>query len=178
MSRDTIVWLSVVLFMVHEFEEIIFIRPWLSRFRDDPRARRQAFWGFRSFSTPTLAAMIFEEFVLFSLIALVSVVTGYLPLIAGFLIPYALHLLGHVLEALRLRMRTPSAVTAALTLPWYGYAIWALASGGRAWEAIAWAVGLSLVISANFDLIYRLRPRLERRLFPEGGPLGVVAGES
>ena len=30
MSRDTIVWLSVVLFMVHEFEEIIFIRPWLS----------------------------------------------------------------------------------------------------------------------------------------------------
>lgn len=43
---------------------------------------------------------------------------------------------------------------------------------------IAWAVGLSLVISANFDLIYRLRPRLERRLFPEGGPLGVVAGES
>ena len=73
-------------------------------------------------------------------------------------------------------MRTPSAVTAALTLPWYGYAIWALASGGRAWEVIAWAVGLSLVISANFDLIYRLRPRLERRLFPEGGPLGVVAG--
>ena len=120
MSRDTIVWLSVVLFMVHEFEEIIFIRPWLSRFRDDPRARRQAFWGFRSFSTPTLAAMIFEEFVLFSLIALVSVVTGYLPLIAGFLIPYALHLLGHVLEALRLRMRTPSAVTAAPTLTWYG----------------------------------------------------------
>ena len=178
MSQDTIVWLSVVLFMVHEFEEIIFIRPWLSRFRDDPRARKQMFWGFRSFSTPTLAAMIFEEFVLFSLIALVSVVTGYLPLIAGFLIPYMLHLLGHVLEALRLRMQTPSSLTVALTLPWYGYGIWALASDGRAWEVIAWAVGLSLVISANFNLIYRMRPRLERRLFPHSGPVGVLDGES
>ena len=40
MSLDLIVWISVALFLVHEFEEIIFIRAWLDRHQDDPRVSR------------------------------------------------------------------------------------------------------------------------------------------
>lgn len=61
MSLDLIVRISVALFLVHEFEEIIFIRAWLDRHQDDPRVSRQAFWSFRDTSTATIAALIFEE---------------------------------------------------------------------------------------------------------------------
>ncbi|MDY6054616.1 HXXEE domain-containing protein [Micrococcus sp.] len=172
MSLDLIVWVSVTLFLVHEFEEIVTIRPWLSRHRDDPRARRQVFWSFRSTSTSVIAAMIFEEYVIFAAIAFAVVLAGAPAVFAGAMVPYTLHLLGHVVEAIRLRMHTPSVLSSAITLPWYLYAIVELvrqtqehAPGAAGlWAVSAWAVVFTMVMGANFALIYRLRPALERRL--------------
>lgn len=165
MSLDTIVWISVTLFLVHEFEEIVFIRPWLARHRDDPRAQRQVFWAWRNTSTPTIAAMIFEEYVIFTGIAFLATLTGQPALFAGLLIPYTLHLVSHIAEAIRLRMRTPSVVTSVVTLPWFIYAITDLTLRSATPVMVAvWAAVFTVVIAANFALIYRLKPLVERRL--------------
>ncbi|MDN6399944.1 MAG: HXXEE domain-containing protein, partial [Brachybacterium sp.] len=102
MSLDLIVWISVALFLVHEFEEIVTIRPWLSRHRDDPRARRQVFWSFRNTSTSIIAAMIFEEYVIFAVIAFTVGLIEQPAVFAGLMIPYTLHLVSHIAEAIRL----------------------------------------------------------------------------
>jgi hypothetical protein len=165
MSLDLIVWISVALFLVHEFEEIICIRPWLAKHRDDPRARRQVFWSFRGTSTSVIAAMIFEEYVLFAAIAFAVVVIEQPAVVAGLLIPYTLHLVSHVAEAVRLRMRTPSVLSSVLTLPWCLYAIVQLIRQAANPVAVAvWAVAFTVVIAGNFALIYRLKPLLGRRL--------------
>lgn len=173
MSLDLIVWVSVALFLVHEFEEIVYIRPWLSRHRDDARAQRQVFWSFRRTSTSVIAAMIFEEYVIFVAIAFIVVITEQPAVFAGLMIPYTLHLVSHVAEAIRLRIRTPSVLSSALTLPWYLYAIVELVRQAQAPAAVAvWAVVFTVAIAANFAVIYRFRPILERRLDehpPAGG---------
>jgi hypothetical protein len=66
MSNDTIVWLTVVLFVLHEFQEIIFIKPWVARYSGDPRMARHAFMAMKDVSTSAIAMMIGEEFLLFS----------------------------------------------------------------------------------------------------------------
>lgn len=165
MSLDLIVWLSVALFLVHEFEEIVCIRPWLTKHRDDPRAPQQVFWSFRNVSTSVIAAMIFEEYVVFVFIAFTVVIADQPAVFAGLMIPYTLHLVSHVAEAIRLRMRTPSLLSSAVTLPWCLYAIVELVRQAQNPVAVGgWAVVFAAVIAGNFALIYRLRPALERRL--------------
>lgn len=171
MSLDIIVWLSVTLFLVHEFEEIIFIRPWLRRHRDEPRARQQVFWSWRNTSTATIAAMIFEEYLLVTAFAFVAVLANQPALFAGFLVPYALHLIGHIAEAITLRMRTPSVITSIATLPWCVYAIIELTSRSSAPVMVAvWAAASTVLIAANFALIYRLGPTIDRHLTGETEP--------
>lgn len=165
MSLDLIVWISVALFLVHEFEEIVRIRPWLAKHRDDPRARRQVFWSFRNTGTSVIAAMIFEEYVIFTAVAFAVVVTEQPAVFAGLMIPYTLHLFSHIAEAARLRMRTPSVLSSVVTLPWCLYAIVELVRQAEHPAAVAiWAVVFTVVIAANFALIYRIKPGLERRL--------------
>lgn len=165
MSLDLIVWISVALFLVHEFEEIVCIRPWLARHQDDPRAPGQVFWSFRNVSTSVIAAMIFEEYVIFVLVAFAVVIAEQPAVFAGLMIPYTLHLVSHIAEAIRLRMRTPSVLSSVLTLPWYLYAIVELIWQSKNLIVVgAWAVVFTAVIAANFALIYRLRPLLQRHL--------------
>ncbi|MBK0420524.1 HXXEE domain-containing protein [Leucobacter sp. CSA2] len=170
MTLENLVWISVALFMVHEFEELVRIRPWLARHRDDPRAREQGFWSFSGTSTSTMAAMIFEEYVLFVLFALAAVLFHLPGMFSGLLVAYTLHLLGHIAEAIRLRMQTPSVISSVITLPWYLYAIAALAGrSGSIIEVGVWSVACIGVMLANFALIYRLRPIIEARLYPARG---------
>ncbi|WP_437770442.1 HXXEE domain-containing protein [Arthrobacter sp. KNU40] len=179
MTAEIVIWISVALFIVHEFEEIVFVKPWLSRCRDHPRASRQAFWSFRDTSTSTIALLIFEEFVLVGAVATIAMMTGRAEVFAGLLIPYALHLVVHILEVARVRLLTPSFITAVITLPWYIYAIPTLtkhANGDLA--AVALWGGLFVVLMfANFALIYWLRPRIERFLWKSyaGGADGEAA---
>lgn len=165
MNLDLIVWISVALFLVHEFEEIVCIRPWLAKYRDDPRVQRQVFWSFRNTSTSVIAAMIFEEYVIFVAVAFAVVVFEQPAVFAGLMIPYALHLVSHIVEAVRLRLRTPSVLSSIATLPWCLYAIVDLVSQAtNPVTVVIWGLVFAGVISANFALIYRLRPALERRL--------------
>lgn len=165
MSLDIIVWVSVTAFMVHEFEEIVFIRPWLARHRDDPRARSQVFWNWRNTSTSTIAAMIFEEYVIFTGVAVTATLTAQPAFFAGLLIPYTLHLIGHIAEAVRLRMRTPSVISSILTLPWCLYATVELTIRSQAPLLVAlWTGVFAVTITANFALIYWLKPIVDKHL--------------
>lgn len=161
MSYIQIVWVSTVLFLIHEFEEIVMIHPWLARHKNDPRARQQAFWSLRRDSTSTIALLIFEEFILFTALALASVVADYPPVFVGLLAPYTLHLVGHVIEAMKLRMITPSVLTSVVTLPWYGYVIgYSVIQDGDIPGLVVWTLICSVLVGANFATIYALKPRL------------------
>lgn len=165
MSFELIIWISFVLFMVHEFEEIIAIRPWLTKYHTDPRAQRQVFWKSRTSSTSVIAALILEEYLLAATITFAAVLFGEPAIFIGFLIPFTAHLIGHIKEAVQLRMYTPCVATSILVLPWCCYATYALIRLQPEIIPITlWTVAWSILIVANFAFIYRLRPTLERYL--------------
>jgi Protein of unknown function with HXXEE motif len=59
MSTDTMLWLVVVAFMVHEFEEVVFLQPWLAKHADDDRIVPRAFRSLRGISNSTFALLGF-----------------------------------------------------------------------------------------------------------------------
>ena len=109
----------IVLFVVHEFEEIIRIRPWIDRHRDDPRLARDV-WIRRQLSYPSteaIAVMIGEEIILFSLVLAAAVWAGALPVIIAAATLNSIHLVGHLVFAARVKAWNPGSITAAITLP-------------------------------------------------------------
>jgi len=80
MNVGAAAFLVIVLFTVHEFEEIILVFPWIARHADDPRFARDAWISRRTAypSTEAIAAMIAEEIILASLVLAIAVWVGAL----------------------------------------------------------------------------------------------------
>lgn len=166
MTPEAIVLLVIIVFMLHEFEEIIFIKPWLSRQRENTRISSHPFSAMRNISTSTIALLIAEEFILFSGIALAAVLLRCYSLFEGFLLLYSLHLVGHIFEPIRYKCSTPSFVTSVLTLPWCVFGLYYLGAHGLVtvlWVAI-WFVVTAIIVFLNFRLIYGIAPLVEQYL--------------
>lgn len=113
-----IVWLFPIIFMLHEFEEIIGIRFWLSRnmpmLRERfPKIARE----YEHFSTEGFALAIAEEYVLCLAITLISALSGHYGLWLGGFAAYGLHLIVHIAQSVFLRQYIPAAATSVITLP-------------------------------------------------------------
>jgi hypothetical protein len=114
MEVGTLAFGAIVLFMLHELDEIIFVRAWL---KNRPKAR--AMWNKNAQnypSTAALALMIGEEFILFSLAAFCAILFNFPELVISLIIANCVHLCGHLLDAVRIRALPPGTISALLTL--------------------------------------------------------------
>jgi hypothetical protein len=154
-----LVWLSLVLFLVHEFEEIILIKAWSMRNSE----RIAALWprvkpfGLHLFDgnayaaapiTETAAIGIGMQFALILLLTLASVLTGYYLLWIGFtaLMPF-LSIYMHTRDAIRFKGYTPGVLTAVLTgIPtlWIVYRVLA-STDYDPWAILVAFLGVNLV---------------------------------
>ena len=130
------------LFMLHEFDEIILIRPWIQKQQHDPRYRKELFIAGKAHypSTETIAVMIAEEYLLAS-IGLLIAINWHIPELAlAFGICHTLHLLVHIAEVLRYRRAVPGGITAVLTFP---LLLW-LFAGYLHQQPLSWLLLLTL----------------------------------
>lgn len=160
---------AISLFMIHEFEEIIRVRGWIVRHQDDPRYAGDLWVAGRAGypSTEAIAVMIGQEFVLATALLGVGIWWGWMPLVIGMATANALHLVGHLAGAARLRAWNPGSITAALTLP-PNVLVIALALGqgmNVAWWAVATAV-LGVLLLINLRWLHRTAPRIHTALHP------------
>ena len=158
-------FVTIVLFMVHEFDEIVFIRPYIDRHSGDERYKAEMFVaGARRYpSTELIAAMICEELIVSSLILLAGTLLGSIEVVAATFIAYALHLLAHIREALVFPGWAPGSRTAVLTSPLVAAVLGAIFMMFTvSWPLLA---VLTIVIGAgllaNLNLMYRLTGRVD-----------------
>ena len=118
-----------VVFMIHEYEEIIMFRHWLDRNRDELKSRFPRFEQFLAhkghfdYSTATFAIGTAHEFILISLISFCAVcLDAYQWWFAAFA-GYSLHLTQWAIY----RKYIPVIITTILTLPYCVYAFVELA---------------------------------------------------
>ncbi|WP_187423840.1 HXXEE domain-containing protein [Streptococcus sp. Marseille-P7376] len=119
MSLTFLSFVTLSLFMLHEFDEIILVRPWISQNQDHQGYQKEMFIARRGsyLSAESIALMIAEEFLLAFILLLLAILFRIpeLALAIGFC--HTLHLLGHIMQILRFRRLVPGGFTALTTFP-------------------------------------------------------------
>jgi len=159
MSAGLLAVVFLVGFMIHEFDEIILIRRYLSQAENwkDPRG---LFWRNRANypSSGAIAMAIAEEFLLAGIFVGVAVFLDGPEMILGLLIPYCVHLIGHCGDAIIVKRWVPGSLTAVITLPiLLGAGWWFIAAQGAAWTwVVIWAVITTVVFVGNLQFMYKV----------------------
>ena len=152
--------------MLHEFDEIILIRPWIQQNENNPRLQGEMFIAGKAGypSTETIAATIAEEFLIAFLILLIAIIWQIpeLALALGFC--HTLHLVSHIVQTIRFRRWVPGGFTAVTTFPililifiWY-----------LAYQPVSWLLILILspllmaIILSNLSFFHSKAGRMQR----------------
>ncbi|MFA9397854.1 MAG: HXXEE domain-containing protein [Clostridiaceae bacterium] len=119
---QVILWLFPMLFIFHDFEEIIFMKIWIDRNRNYlterfPSLSKKLLPHFDNITTSSFALGVAEEFIIISIITIISYVTKWYSLWLGLFIAFTFHLVVHCLQTLIVRKYVPSIVTSIICLP-------------------------------------------------------------
>lgn len=119
---DIIIWLLPILFIFHDFEEILLVEAWIYRNKDYlsnkfPKVSKRMLAHFENISTASFALGVLEEFIIISLITIASSYTKNYLLWIGAFIAFTLHLIIHCLQGLILRKYVPAIATSIICLP-------------------------------------------------------------
>ncbi len=159
-----IISLLPVVFMLHDFEEMIVLPTWTRRHGADIVRRYPSFAPRLAFmqSREPFAMAVLEEFVLLSAATVATLATGQIVWWYVMLAGFALHLPVHWAQCLLWRGYVPGALT---TVPAALYCVWAFVScAGSLSPALSVALALAglAVMAVNLWLIHKLMPRLWR----------------
>ena len=117
-----IVWLFPILFIFHDFEEIIFMQSWVSKnrgylYKRYPSLSKRFLPHLDNITTASFAFAVAEEFILISIITVISYMTNWYILWLGLFIAFTIHLIIHCFQALILRKYVPAIITSIICLP-------------------------------------------------------------
>ncbi|OOM78582.1 HXXEE domain-containing protein [Clostridium sp. BL-8] len=119
---QVIIWLFPILFIFHDFEEIIFMQAWISKNRSYlcarfPKLSKKFLPHFDNITTLSFAFGVAEEFMLINIITIISYVMNWYNLWLGLFIAFTLHLVVHCFQILIVRKYVPAIVTSIICLP-------------------------------------------------------------
>ena len=166
--RLLMAWLPVV-FMVHDFEEIVMFEPWLRKNREEvarrfPPIGRILARSHAGLSTSGFAVAVLHEFAIIAGLTFYALWSGQEGWWFGAFAAFSLHLLVHVAQWLIYGRYVPFIITSVLALPYCAYtamrflAATSLSSG----ELLAWA-GVGVVVTVlSFPSAFALAGRFER----------------
>ncbi len=169
-SIATIMWLLPVVFMVHDLEEIIMMRPWYLKNERLIKARFHRLASNISrtsnLSTSAIALAAGEEFVVLSAIMLVSVEYELYSLWAGFLIGFLLHLIFHVGSFLVMGRYVPYIITSVIASIYSAYSLLVLYDGGYLVprDVILWTLFSIAFIVVNLNLAVSFAEQFDKWL--------------
>jgi hypothetical protein len=108
--------------MFHDFEEVIFMKAWISRNRQYlekqfPKMSKRFLNHFDNITTSAFALGVAEEFILISIITIAAYVTNWYNLWLGLFMAFTVHLVIHCLQALIMKKYIPAVVTSIICLP-------------------------------------------------------------
>ena len=165
---ETLMWLLPIVFMFHDFEEIIMFKPWISangaalekRF---PRWAPRVLAVHNKISASAFALVVAEQFVILSTLTLLAVELELYPFWTGMMLGFFIHLLIHIGQFIVYRRYVPVILT---SLPGGLYCLLALhdlnIQHPLDWGLVAiWALVSLIIISANLALAFKLAMKFE-----------------
>ena len=110
------VWMLPILFILHDFEEMIFMPLWKKRYRQKLVTFKKPFFGSVTQGS-AFAVGVLEEFIILLFISGLCQMTHNTVLYFSFVIAYTSHFMIHYIMCLQFRGYVPGVVTVTLELP-------------------------------------------------------------
>lgn len=154
------VWLFPILFIFHDFEEIIFMQTWIKKNRSYlcerfPTLSKKLLPHFDNITTSSFALGVAEEFILISIITIVSYVTNWYILWVGLFVAFTSHLVIHCFQALIVRKYVPAIITSILCLPMCIYIIKHSVKLFQLDTVILYSVLAFIIMVVNLSIIHK-----------------------
>ena len=169
MKINLFIFLVICLFMIHEFEEIIFVKPWIDN-KSTTEQYSNEMWIKNKEAYPSaeiIALIIFEEFILLFCIFLIASLTKFYELAVGVTIAHTLHLIIlHLINTIRFCVFSPGIITSIITLPLLILIIILYCRKNK----ISWiklcicTLASSIIVLVNLRLLYKIAPLLDNWL--------------
>ncbi|MDR1760444.1 MAG: HXXEE domain-containing protein [Fibrobacter sp.] len=165
-----IVWLLPIVFMIHDFEEIIFFKSWIHKNKDYltekfPKISKRFLPRMENLSASAFALAVAEEFLLLSLITVGSVLfDNYLLWLAAFM-GFFVHLLVHLGQWIILKRYIPAIGTTFLALVYCVYALYKIIFDNvfPISEMVLWTIIGFVLVGANLLFAHKLAEMYDRR---------------
>lgn len=127
MTIQTLVWLFIVVFLLHDLEEIIYVESWIKRNRNHvigkvPSKISKRLDKMFNITSGQFAVAVLLEFIIFIPFVFIAAEQGMFFIFLSFNILFFLHVFTHVGQSLYLKKYTPGVVSAVLlVLPYTIY---------------------------------------------------------
>ena len=166
----TLIWLLPIVFMIHDFEEIIFFKSWINKNRECltkkfPKIAKMFLSRFDNLSTSGFAIAVAEEFILLSLITLGSVLfDNYVIWLAAFM-GFFVHLLMHIGQWFIFKRYIPAIGTTFFALIYCVYALYTIVSNNifQIPEIALWTIIGFVIVGVNLIFAHKLAKMFDKR---------------
>ena len=171
MDLKSLVLMLPLVFMVHDFEEIIFFKKWLKNNKDNlilrfPKIAKKLLPHFENISTASFSLAVAEEFILLSTISIYAIYSEKYLLWYVFFIGFFIHIIIHIIQWIVYRRYIPCIVTSFLVLPYCIYTFVKIHEWGLwgMYEQIIWGSVGFIIIVLNLFLIHSVIAKFDKWL--------------
>lgn len=166
----TIVWLLPIVFMLHDFEEIIFFKSWITKNKENlskkfPKLSKRFFARFENLSVQGFTLAVAEEFILLSVITFLSIIFESYLLWLGIFMGFFIHLLVHLIQWIVFRKYIPAIYTSIISLIYCAYSLDFILSNNlfEIKDIIIWTfIGFGIVI-VNLLFAHKLAELFDKK---------------
>lgn len=112
------IWLFPILFMIHDFEEIVMVNVWQIRNKEYIKSRENKYIPFNfKASTSAFSVGVDEEFVIISIVTIFSCLLNNYVIWFGLFIAFIIHFLLHILMCINFKKYVPGLTTSIVFIP-------------------------------------------------------------
>lgn len=165
---ELIVSLFPIVFMVHEFEEIIGFKPWVVKdglwiAKKFPKAAKQITL-YERLSVPAFALAVLEEFVLVGLVTVLALTLQWYSAWIAVFMGFSLHILMHIGQWIVVGKYIPIAVTSLLSLPYIVWGIYKIYSQYSISMIVFCFIIGTIVLIVNLRFVHKLALQFDKRI--------------
>ena len=162
-------FIAIVLFMIHEFEEIIFIKNFIEKNKVVKDMKNELFMKKKGNypSTETISLMIAEEFIILSILLFIASEFSMYEIVLSLFIVYIAHLVPHIYDALKYRKFSPGSRSSFIIFPLGILIIWNIILNKKIHLVILilCIIIIGFLMILNLLFLYKISKKIDRYLW-------------
>jgi hypothetical protein len=161
------VWLFPLLFIFHDFEEIIFMKNWITKSEEHirkivPKKAFRVIQHMKNISTAAFTAGVAEEYMIILIISIISFYTNWYYLWIGLFVAFIFHLIIHIIQAVVIRRYVPALITSIICLPISIYLLLQMSVQLRFQEIVFYSILGVIVMIFNLVFVHSLMDKIDK----------------